>query len=453
MKIGRSSLVAAGIAALAVAWLPAHGARAAIPFVERPAIRPIRPGAPLPSDGFERLAAAFLPAVVRVEVEGPMHVHGPGDTPHPRRSRATGFVIHPDGWVLTNQHVIAKARAVRAIFASGESYDADVVAWDAPTDVAVLKLRDVHKPLPTAPLGHSSQLRPGSFVIAIGNPFGLNFTVTAGIISRSARYDVHIKERAYPLLLQTDAFIHKGSSGGPLIGLDARVVGITAAIRHENLTFAVPVDVVRRVLRHLDKGPLKRGWLGIRYRSPRAGESRAGAEVEWVDPAGPAARAGVRAGDLIVAFDGHPVHHYRDLQWLVPTAGAGSSVVLVVQRKSKRVTLHATLAEAPGVPVAGSGPSQSPSSTPSPNPSRDVAGVGLRLEARGASVVIAQVDPDGPAARAGAKTGDRLVSIDGVTPASTAEAMRLLREAVKEGFVDLIVERDGSRYLVPIEIP
>jgi len=274
----------------------------------------------------------------------------------------TGFVVDQAGLVLTNHHVIAGGTVIRVQFADGRSVDAKVVGSDKHTDIAVLKV-SADKPLHALPLGDSDALEVGDWVVAIGNPFGLSHTVSAGILSGKGRTRDDVKgldPSGYFNFLQTDAAINQGNSGGPLLNLAGQVVGINTAIRAgaNNVGFAIPINMVKQLLPILIRdGKIARSALGISVRAIEESEAsrlgrpdRKGAWVVDVAPGSGADRAGIRPDDVIVGFDGKDVESPDALRWWASIAGVGKTVSVRVARGGRVFDLRVTLGELPPQP-------------------------------------------------------------------------------------------------------
>jgi serine protease Do len=267
-------------------------------------------------------------------------------------SLGSGFIIDPSGLVVTNNHVIADADEVNVILNDGSTLKAEIVGRDTKTDLALLKVNPT-KPLKAVKFGDSDKLRLGEWVIAIGNPFSLGGTVTAGIVSARDR---DIQSGPYDNYIQTDAAINRGNSGGPLFNLDGEVVGVNTAIISPSggsigIGFSVPSKTVVPVIEQLREfKEVRRGWLGVRIQQvgDEIAESLSikpprGALVAGVDEKGPAKPAGIEAGDVIVKFDGHEVKEMRDLPRIVADTPVGKDVEVVVIRKGKEETRHVKL--------------------------------------------------------------------------------------------------------------
>ncbi|MBX3196680.1 MAG: trypsin-like peptidase domain-containing protein [Labilithrix sp.] len=272
----------------------------------------------------------------------------------------TGFIVQKDGVIVTNDHVIAGADEILVQLSDERRFPAKVAGRDPRTDIAVIRIEG-GKDLPAIALGDSDALDVGDWVVAIGNPFGLSHTVSAGIVSAKGRGrdDVPLDPSGYYSFIQTDASINPGNSGGPLLNLKGEVVGMNSAIRGggaQGIGFAIPINMVKQILPTLlREGRLTRSALGIRIRDARelSEEDRAhlklgdekGAVVEGVEPNGPADRAKLEVGDLIVAFDGQPTERSTLLQWMASTAGVGKTATLRVVRQGKPLDLSVTLGE------------------------------------------------------------------------------------------------------------
>ncbi len=275
------------------------------------------------------LAELASPSVVNIQTSRKVVSGGPGQPPFEffggpfgelfkQRefkvpSLGTGFVISPEGYIVTNNHVVEDVESIKVGFVDGSEYDAEVIGRDPKTDLALIRVK-ASKPLPALPLGNSDKVRPGEWVVAIGNPYGLAHTVTAGIVSATGR---NLRSGPYDDFIQTDAAINPGNSGGPLLNLKGEVVGINTMINPQANTigFSVPVNLAKEILPQLrTSGKVTRGWLGVQIQeiSPEIAEKlsladKSGALVSNVDPNGPAAAAGVKRGDVIKSFNGKAV--------------------------------------------------------------------------------------------------------------------------------------------------
>lgn len=298
---------------------------------------------PVPRTAFAELADALSPAVVHIEVDRGV----PGYIP--MEGMGSGFIINAHGYVLTNHHVVDDARKIRVILPGSDEYAATLVGADPRTDLALLKI-DTAEELPVAPLGDSDALRIGEWVLAIGNPFGLERTVTAGIVSAKDRKQPRPRDRpTYSNYIQTDASINPGNSGGPLINMRGEVIGINTLIQAgaQGIGFAIPINMVKLLLPQLAEGKVERGYLGVEIQEvtrEMAGslglKTAEGALVANVPQGSPADKGGVKVGDVIVNFGGKRIKEYGDLPWLAATSKVGSTVRTTVVREGKRKELR-----------------------------------------------------------------------------------------------------------------
>jgi serine protease Do len=294
-----------------------------------------------------------------------------------RRRRAqtqglgTGFVIDKAGIILTNNHVVKEAQTVEVKLSDERTFPAKVVGTDPPTDIAVVRIET--KDLRPLVLGDSDVIEVGDWVVAIGNPFGLSHTVSAGIISAKGRTkdDVPLDPTGYYDFLQTDASINPGNSGGPLLDLRGEVVGMNSAMHAGGgIGFAIPINMIKQLLPVLLRdGHLTRSALGVRIKDVRElsreerqavglteGVTMNGAVIDYVGAGSPADKAGLAAGDIVVAFEGTPIDRSSRLQWLASTTGVGRTVTLRVQREGKQFEQKVTLGQLPEQPAAAPGP-------------------------------------------------------------------------------------------------
>lgn len=297
------------------------------------------------ADAAERVAPAV--AHLQVEFAGDRRRSGSG----------SGFVFTPDGLLLTNSHVVRGARAIRASFADGSACDADLLGTDPATDTAVLRIGQ--HGLPALSLGSSHAVRVGQLAIAVGNPYGFQHTVTAGVISALGRSLRAENGRLIDDVLQTDAALNPGNSGGPLVDSRGRAIGVNTAVipGAQGLCFAIAIDTVTWVASQiLTAGRVRRGYLGIAAatvplarriaRHFELSNARA-VRVESVQKEGPAAAAGLQSGDLIVGFDGRPVNGIDDLHRLLTADRIGAALVLIVLRRTQKLELAVRSLEAP----------------------------------------------------------------------------------------------------------
>jgi Do/DeqQ family serine protease len=284
-----------------------------------------------------------------------------------RPGLGSGVIIDKRGLVLTNFHVVKGADEILIRLSDKREYRGQILGTDPKTDLAVVKFQPDHE-ITVASLGNSDALRVGEWAIAIGNPFGLDQTVTVGVISATGRSDVGIA--TYENFIQTDASINPGNSGGPLVNLKGQVIGVNTAIvaAGQGIGFAIPINMVKRVVDQLvDKGKVVRGWLGVALQplSPDLAQSLGlagtnGAVVGSTITGSPAAQAGLQQGDVIVTYDNTPVDDYRHVQRLVAETRVGKSVTLQIVRKKQKMDLAVTIAEVPDETVRRPGPPPRP---------------------------------------------------------------------------------------------
>ncbi len=372
----------------------------------------------------------------------------------------SGFIVSPDGYIVTNAHVVDGADQVEVVLKDRRAFTARVVGSDERSDIALLKV-DAEN-LPTVEFGDSDRLEVGQWVFAIGAPFGFDQTATQGIVSALSR---SLPDGTYVPFIQTDVAVNPGNSGGPLFDLDGKVVGVNSQIfsrsgGYMGLSFAIPVNLVQNVTAQLrSKGYVSRGWLGVGIQGMDANLARSfkldrarGALVSEVNPNGPARKAGIQPGDVIVGFDGRNINRATDLPVLVGMTPAGSTVEVEVLRGGKEKRLLVTIAElAPerSRPVAEAEPL-----APASGGKLGVAVSQLAAEERRAlgldhnGIRIEAVVPGSPASRAGLQQGDVLLSFNNIEiddPQDLREAAR--KAPVAEPLAVLILREDRPLYL------
>jgi serine protease Do len=417
--------------------------------------------APINLQSFVKLARSLSPAVVNVVAlsSGDEAAH---DAQKPRgKGQGTGFIIHKSGYILTNSHVIESADDVRVRLADERELTAKVVGKDERTDIALLKI-DAGD-LPVAPLGNSDDLQIGEWVVAIGNPFGLDHTVTAGIVSAKGRRDVRPggANTGYYDFIQTDASINPGNSGGPLINTRGEVVGINTAMnaQAQGIGFAIPVNIAKVIaplLRQYGRAP--RSWLGlypqtmsVQLRKAFGVSDGRGALVADVVADSPADRAGLRTGDVILELDGKPIRRADDLQWLVGTRPAGTRVSLTVARGGKTQKVDASLQAAPDeTPQAPSAPHANAKKSPlgitvseiSPSIARELGNPNLT------GVVVMLVEPESPAVEAGIERGDLILRVGEAAVANLDDYAKAVRAVPHGQMLKLLCRREGKSFWV-----
>ena len=395
-----------------------------------------------------------------------------GDNNRQRKAQSlgSGFIIDDDGIVVTNYHVIENAEEIRVVLSDETSFTAEVLGQDQKTDIAVLKIDPGDTKLTAVSFGNSDELRVGDWVLAIGNPFGLGGTVTAGIVSARGR---DIGNGPYDDFIQTDASINRGNSGGPLFNTDGDVIGINTAIYSQSggsvgIGFAISSNLAERVAEQLiEFGQTRRGWLGVYIQevTPDIAESLGladaiGALISSVNEAGPAAKGGIQPGDVIVKFDSKLIEKMRDLPRIVAETDIGAKVKVELFRQGKRETVTVTLGELEKAELAGvidSGRGQSGEfsfgslgfSVANLNAAL-AEELGLDSDARG--VVVREVVPGSPAAGKGLTVGDILRRY-GQRPiddaASLAADIKGAETAGRSGVL-LLIERDGRERFIQI---
>ncbi|HXV35921.1 MAG TPA: Do family serine endopeptidase [Myxococcota bacterium] len=378
-------------------------------------------------------------------------------TPRKVSSLGSGFVISEDGYIVTNNHVIEGVDKITVIFADESRLDATVVGRDPKTDIALIQVK-TDKKLFALPLGSSSAVRPGDWVVAIGNPFGLEHTVTAGIVSAKHR---EIGTSSYDDFIQTDAAINPGNSGGPLLSLAGVVIGINSAINPQANTigFAVPIDMAKAILPQLRaSGHVTRGWLGVIIQkiTPEIAkelglDEESGALVSKVQPGGPAAEAGIETYDVIVEFDGKPIGELSELPRAVAETPVDKKVEIVVLRNGKRKTFTAKVGklEEPELAEHAGGTEKGPAEfglvVQDLNPEL-ASRFGLE-SAEG--VLITAIKPGSPADEAELRSGDVILEVDRSKIRSVAELRAQLAKA-DDGALFLI-RRGESTVFVPLK--
>jgi serine protease Do len=359
------------------------------------------PGMPSPFEQFRRFFG---------EIPREYKQHGLG----------SGVIVSPDGYILTNNHVVGGAEEIHVTLMDKREFTAKVIGKDPKTDLALIKI-NTKDPLPSAQLGDSATTQVGDWVIAIGNPFGFSLTVTAGIVSAKGR----ILGGNYDDFIQTDASINPGNSGGPLFNDRGQVIGINTAIysstgANNGIGFAIPIDMARNVMEQLKAhGRVIRGWLGVEIQqvTPDLAQSFGlskpeGALVASVAKDGPAEKAGLQRGDIVVAFNGHPVREEHELPAMVAETSVGTKVPLDILRNGKKMTLEVKIGELKEQQVASAKSEEGGGNwgmavrdiTP------DIAQQ-LHLQ-RDKGVVIQRVAPDSPAAEAGLQQGDIVLEVN-----------------------------------------
>jgi serine protease Do len=503
----RTALLAGASAAMTVllslnALAAPAPAKPMAPQIARPAAPQAQPARPLPAAAtprmlengapfsFADLVERVSPSVVTVTVEEeiqPTQDLVPDDLPEPfknffnqfgnggqqQRPRkavamGSGFVVDRNGFIVTNNHVIEKAKKITVKMTDGRELPATLVGTDPATDIAVLRVK-ADKPLPAVDFVDDRQVRVGDWVIAVGNPFGLSNTVTAGIVSSIGR---DVGNGPYTDFIQVDAPINRGNSGGPTFNLQGRVIGMNSMIFSPSggsvgIGFAIPSSTIRQVIAQLEsKGRVARGYLGVQIQAvtneiavSMGRKDSKGAIVTTIVPGGPAAKAGFQQGDLVLALNGKPVDDNRDLTRRVAMIPAGASATFTIDRGGKPMTLIAKIGERKDTQTADNGAPQRPQ-PPGAN-TGEAMGLGLasvtpslrqqyNLEGNINGVVVTRVDPNSDAADKGIEAGDVVVSVTNRpvrTPQDVKSRIADAHAAGRNSVLVLVSSSGGQRYL------
>jgi len=438
------------------------------------------------SMGFAAVVKAVLPAVVNISssrlVKPPGNQLNPffnnpffqqffgGQMPQPRPQReealGSGVIVSPDGYIMTNNHVVDKATEIKVFLSNKQEYPAKVVGTDSKTDIAVLKIQANN--LPTVTFGDSSKLQVGDYALAIGDPFGIGETVTMGIVSATARSGLDIEN--YEDFIQTDAAINPGNSGGALINARGELIGINTAILsggsggNQGVGFAIPINLARYVMGQILKyGKVTRGWLGVGIQDVSAPVAKTygvpanqGAIISDVEPNGPGAKAGLQRGDVITQLNGQPVQGANDLKLKIGELRPGTTAHLKILRDGKPQDVSLTLGQQPqsGQQQAGAaGPQQQGlmQGVEVQNLTPDILQqLGLSSDTKG--VVVANVASGSAAELAGLRRGDVIEQVNRHPVDSVSQYEREIRMAGDQAIV-LLVNRGGSTAFVVVQAP
>lgn len=381
-----------------------------------------------------------------------------GMRPQYRResSLGSGFILNKDGYIVTNDHVVRDAESIQVKLSNESVYSGKVVGSDPKTDIAVIKI-NAKEPLPAAVLGDSSKLQVGQWAVAIGNPFGLDRTVTVGVVSATGRSNMGIE--TYEDFIQTDASINPGNSGGPLLNVNGEVIGINTAIvaAGQGIGFAIPVNMAKQVVTQLiSKGNVSRGWLGISIQAVTDDMARSfglpktyGALVNGVVPSGPAAKAGIMQGDVITSFNGTTVKDVRMLQRVVADTPVGKKVEVEVYRDGKPIKVYVTTAPAESAPAQAQRPAE-----------REAGALGLSVQelspsqkARGLSgVVVSDLEPGGIAEDSGIERGDVILAVNQRKVRTLGEYQRTIKDAIAKGAATLLIRRGNANIYFALKL-
>ncbi|GFE57473.1 DegQ family serine endoprotease [Geobacter sp. AOG1] len=422
---------------------------------------------------FSNVVKAVNPAVVNISTVSKKKLVQPffefspffddffdGRQPKPQYRRenslGSGFIINKEGYIITNDHVVRDAESIQVKLSNEEEYSGKVVGSDPKTDIAVIKI-NAKDPLPAAVLGDSSKLQVGQWAIAIGNPFGLDRTVTVGVVSATGRSNMGIE--TYEDFIQTDASINPGNSGGPLLNIYGEVIGINTAIvaAGQGIGFAIPVNMAKQVVAQLiKKGNVTRGWLGVAIQPVTQEIARSfnldkprGALVSDIMAGSPAEKAGLRRGDIILSFAGKEIKDSRQLQLVVAETPVGQQVAVEIFRDGKIVKLSL---------ATGNADSAAASKPRSTEPQASLFGLAVdelprnRLGSGLSGVIVSDVEEDGAAAEAGIRPGDIITSVNQKKIGNLADYGRAMKEAVQRGSAVFLVRRGDASIFFALRI-
>jgi serine protease Do len=376
-----------------------------------------------------------------------------------QRSLGSGFIIDKDGLILTNNHVVEKTDEIKVKLADEREFKAEIIGRDPKTDLALIRIK-ADTPLKPLPLGDSEKLDVGDWVIAIGNPFGLGHTVTAGIVSAKYR---QIGASSYDNFIQTDASINPGNSGGPLLNTKGEVVGINSAIFTQTggsvgIGFAIPINMAKDLLPQLKKGKVVRGWLGVliqkitpELKNKLDLKDEKGALVADVVSGGPAEKAGIKRGDVIVSFDAKEIDEMSELPYVVASTPVGKTVTVEVIRKGQKKAFRVEVGE---LKEEGE-----PTTVPEAEPN-----LGLTLKkitpelarnfrlSETSGLVVVQVEANSPAAEAGVSPGDIILEVDQAPVKTLGEFNKKISSYGAGDTVLLLINRRGSTLYITLKI-
>jgi len=421
-------------------------------------------------DTFSDLAEKVSPAVVNISTTGiiersspqipsiedffnfPFNMPSPEPSEREFSSLGSGFVISQDGYIATNNHVVQNASDIQVTFIDGLKLEAELIAFDSETDLALLKVETIEE-LPFLEFGDSDSAKVGSWVMAIGNPHGLGGSVTAGIVSARGR----MLGGRYDDFIQTDAAINRGNSGGPLFNLDGEVIGVNSMILSPSggsigLGFAIPSNLVKNIIDQLkDTGEIQRAWLGVRIQEVTDEIAQSlgldktyGALVQGLTPDSPALKDGVKEGDIIIRFNGEEVESMQTLPKLVAEASIGQSTEVVVWRNESKITLYVNLGKQPSLEelaaIENEGTSvQIKELGIKVRTLSDDDKIRLELDQSVAGVIIADIEQDSFLIRQNIKKDDVIIEIQNKPVTTSGDALAVIDEVIAQGKENILI--------------
>jgi len=376
--------------------------------------------------------------------------------PYKQRNLGSGFIISDDGYIITNNHVVMGADEIKVKLSDGREFRGEVKGRDEKFDLALIKI-EAKGHLPVAPLGDSDKIEVGEWVMAIGNPFGLAQTVTAGIVSAQGRV---IGSGPYDDYIQTDASINPGNSGGPLFNTDGEVIGINTAIvaGGQGIGFAIPVNMAKSIITQLkETGKVTRGWLGVSLQlvTPELAhsfglDSEKGGLVAEVLPASPAQKSGLKGGDIILEYDGHTINEMNQLPRLVAATPVGKKVTVLVLRDGHQVSVPVTIEQ---MKEGGDEDAVLPNDRLGIKVAELTPERAQQLRVKGdQGVVVTEVEADGLADRAGIVEGDLIREIGGVSIATVSDYGKAVASVKKGGYLKVLLRRGNASLFVALKL-
>ncbi len=431
---------------------------------------------------FAELAEKVKPAVVNIRTETTVkipgspfrHFFGPetgpfddffkrffGDVPDrefKQRSLGSGFIIDDEGFIITNNHVVEKAEEIKVKLVDGREFDAKVVGRDSKTDLALIKISSLFKDLPILSLGDSDTIRVGDWVLAVGNPFGLEHTVTQGIISGRGRA---IGSGPYDNFLQTDAPINPGNSGGPLVNLKGEVIGINTAIiaSGQGIGFAIPINMAKSIISQLkETGKVTRGWIGVSIQTLTPEIAKAfglkearGALVGDVITGGPADSAGIKRGDIIISFDGKRVKDMSDLPRIVAETPVRKEVDITIIRNGKQMTVKVKVEEMTEEKLAYQMQTREEKLGMTVDDITPQLAHELNIKDK-AGVVVIDIEPNSLADDAGIEAGDIIKEVNRKPIKNMKDYQRIMKEIGKDSPVLFLVKRGQQTFYLSVKL-